>query len=123
MMRDLAGAYGSYFNRRYKRTGALWEGRFRACLVDSASYVLGCYRYIEMNPVRAGLVTSPGACAWSSHRTNVRRSHDSLLSPHAEYAALTGAAYAKLFEVDDDPAFLKSVREATAGGYRSPATR
>ena len=53
LMRDLAGIYVSYFNRRYERSGTLWEGRFGSCLVDSARYVLGCYRYIELNPVRA----------------------------------------------------------------------
>jgi REP element-mobilizing transposase RayT len=53
MMRDLAGRYASYFNRRYGRTGTLWEGRFGSCLVDSARYVPGCYRYVERNPVKA----------------------------------------------------------------------
>jgi putative transposase len=117
LMRDLARSYASYFNRRYKRTGTLWEGRFRSCLVDSARYVLGCYRYIEMNPVRAGMAGSPDAYPWSSHRTNTGRSRDGLITHHPEYSTLTTAAYSRLFEVRDDPRFLKEVREATAGGY------
>ena len=117
MMRDLAGSYGSYFNRQHTRTGTLWEGRFRSCLVESASYVLGCYRYIEMNPVRAGMVISPRAYAWSSHRANAQLAHNPLLAPHPEYAALTATAYSQLFVKGDDPMFLEMVRKATAGGY------
>jgi putative transposase len=116
LMRDLARCYASYVNRRYQRTGTLWEGRFRSCLVESAPYVLACYRYIEMNPVRAGLVTSPAAYAWSSHRANLAGSGDALLSSHAEYTALTSSAYSRLFDADD-PQFVKNVREATSGGY------
>ena len=55
LMRDLAGCYAGYFNRRHGRSGTLWEGRFGSCVVDSPLYVLGCYRYIELNPVRAGM--------------------------------------------------------------------
>lgn len=117
LMRDLARCYASYFNRRHERTGTLWEGRFRSCLVDSARYVLGCYRYIEMNPVRAGMVGSPDAYAWSSHRANAGGSRNALLSHHPEYAALTPAAYLQLFRAGDDPQFRKTVRKATAGGY------
>jgi putative transposase len=117
MMRDISRCYASYFNRRYARTGTLWEGRFRSCLVESASYVLGCYRYIELNPVRAGIVTSPEAYPWSSHRGNAGRLRDPLLSQHSEYAALTQAAYLRFFAAGDDRSFLKTVREATSGGY------
>lgn len=117
MMRDLARCYASYFNRRYQRTGTLWEGRFRSCLVESADYMLACYRYIEMNPVRAGMVRSPDLYAWSSHRANIARSRDKLVSHHPEYAALTAAAYLRLFDAGDDPHFLETVRAATAGGY------
>ena len=56
LMRDLGQGFVQYFNRRYERSGTLWEGRFRSCLVESARYVLACYRYIELNPVRAGMV-------------------------------------------------------------------
>jgi REP element-mobilizing transposase RayT len=68
MMHQLAGGYSTYFNRRYKRTGVLWQGRFCSCAVDSASYVLACYRYIELNPVRAALVEKAEDYRWSSYR-------------------------------------------------------
>src|SRR2546422_8807438 len=56
LMRNLGQRYVQYFNRRYERSGTLWEGRFRSCLVDSAQYVIACHRYIELNPVRAAMV-------------------------------------------------------------------
>ncbi len=122
MMRDLARRYASYFNRRYARTGQLWEGRFRSCLVDSAAYVLGCYRYIELNPVRARMVDQPAAHPWSSYAGNAGSRVDPLLTPHAEYAALSEQpgmrtrAYEQLLGAIDDPAFARAMRESTEGG-------
>lgn len=104
------------------RTGTLWEGRFRSCLVDSREYVLTCYRYIELNPVRAGMVNSPSAYVWSSHRGNIGQRDDALLTPHAEYdalasdAALRSSAYRRFCEGGDSPDFLSAVRDATYGG-------
>jgi REP element-mobilizing transposase RayT len=71
LMRDLGRCYVPYFNRRYGRTGTLWEGRFRSCVAESARYVLACYRYIELNPVRASMVSEPAAHRWSSHTGNI----------------------------------------------------
>jgi putative transposase len=68
-----------------RTTGTLWEGRYKASLVDSERYVLACYRYIELNPVRAGMVASPGAYRWSSFAANGNGLHDPLVSPHAVY--------------------------------------
>lgn len=122
LTRNLGQRYVQYFNSRYERTGTLWEGRPYSCLVDSAPYVLGCYRYIELNPVRAGMVTQPAAYAWSSYRTNAGSVEDSLISPHVEYLALSsnvelrGAAYRDLFMQRDDAQFLREVREATNAG-------
>lgn len=115
MMRDLGRAYVPYFNRRHDRSGTLWEGRFRSCLVESALYVLACYRYIELNPVRAGMVPEAGAYAWSSHTVNTGVHADPLVKPHSEYVAL--ANYADLFQQPIEPALLKTIREATEGGY------
>lgn len=67
LMRNLGQRYVQYVNRRYGRSGTLWEGRYRSCLVESAEYVLGCHRYIELNPVRAGMVVAPSAYRRSSH--------------------------------------------------------
>jgi putative transposase len=123
MMRDLARWYSAYFNRRYRRTGTLWEGRFRSCLVDSPLYVLGCYRYIELNPVEARIVASPDAYPWSSYRANAGLAADGSVSAHVEYTALSAqdamrhAAYRALFDSAPDEAFLATVRSATRGGY------
>jgi putative transposase len=123
LMRDLGQRYVQYFNRRHSRTGTLWEGRFHSCLVDSAAYVLACHRYIERNPVRAGLVSEPRAYRWSSHLGNAGSVEDKLLSAHLEYSALgldamqRQLAYRRLFEEVDEPEFLAAVRDATNGGY------
>jgi putative transposase len=123
LMRDLAGCYGSYFNRRYGRTGTLWQGRFGSCLVDSARYVLGCYRYIERNPVRAHMVSAPLAYEWSSARANGGAEKRDVLTPHAEYIALGSdeharcRAYGGLLELGDDATVVASLRKATTGGY------
>ena len=123
LMRNLGQRYVQYFNRRYERSGTLWEGRFRSCLVDSAQYVLACYRYIERNPVRAGMVPSASAYRWSSHNGNAGRVHNKLLSHHPEFLALSRdegsrhAAYQQLFDEGDEPGFLAAIREATNGGF------
>lgn len=123
MMRNLGQRYVQYFNRRYQRSGTLWEGRYRSCLVESAKYVIACYRYIERNPVRAQMVPLPGAYAWSSYRGNAGIAPNALLTPHAEYEALgltaesRQGAHRQLCAVKDDPAFLASIRDATNGGF------
>ena len=88
LMRDLSGCYASYFNRSYGRTGTLWEGRFASCLVESALYVLGCYRYIELNPVRACMVQQPSQYRWSSHCANVLGEQDNIVRAHPAFLAL-----------------------------------
>jgi putative transposase len=116
LMKNLGQRYVQYFNREHTRTGTLWEGRFRSCLTESARYVIACYRYIEMNPVRAGMVKHPGEYAWSSYAVNVGLHRDALVSPHIEFRVL-GRGYAALFgEALDDPT-LFAIRDATNGGY------
>jgi putative transposase len=123
LMRNLGQRYVQYFNRRYERSGTLWEGRFRSCLVDSARYVLACYRYVERNPVRAGMVGSAVAYRWSSHGGNTGELSNALLTPHAEYLALGQedavrlTAYQGLFATEDAPEFLAAIRDATNGGF------
>lgn len=123
LMRNLGQRYVQYFNRRYARIGTLWEGRFHSCLVESATYVIACYRYIERNPVRAAMVESAGEHPWSSHAHNSGTAISSFLTPHAEYSALAThedarqAAYRKLFTQGDDPEFLADIRDATNGGF------
>jgi putative transposase len=122
LMRDLGRGYVRYFNRRHARSGTLWEGRFRSCIAESADYVIACYRYIELNPVRAGMVSHPGSYLWSSHAANAGMRPDPMVKPHCEFLALANgasphAAYRALFEQSLDEGMLRSIREATNGGY------
>jgi putative transposase len=123
MMRDVGREYAAYFNRRYARTGSLWERPFKSCLVDSAAYVLACYRYIERNPVRAHMVEEPKDHPWSSYAGNVALRDDRLLTPHAEYAALgldaasRWRSYRRLLADADESVFLGAIREGTDAGY------
>lgn len=90
LMKNLGQRYVQYVNRTYRRTGTLWEGRYRSCLAQSGNYVLTCSRYIELNPVRAAMVRDPAAYRWSSYRTNAMGHHSSLLQPHQDWLALGG---------------------------------
>ena len=69
-MKVVGSCYAQAFNRRYQRTGSLWEGRHRSSLIDSECYLLACYRYVELNPVRAGMVETPDSYPWSSDGFN-----------------------------------------------------
>ena len=121
LMSAIGRRYVRYFNDRYRRTGSLWEGRYRCALVDTASYVLTCSRYIELNPVRAGLVDDPAAYEWSSFCYNAHGESDPVLSPHALYLALgeddatRRAAYRALFGTAISPAVTASIRAAPVG--------
>lgn len=88
MMQRLGRQYVALFNGRHDRTGTLWEGRYKACLVDSERYVLACYRYIELNPVRARLTDDPAAYRWSSCMANLGLCPHPHLSPHPAWLAL-----------------------------------
>jgi putative transposase len=90
MMKSLGERYVPAFNKRHGRTGTLWEGRFRSVIVDSGSYLLRSQRYIESNPVRAGMVRHPRDYSWSSYRANAEGEPSMLLSPHPEYLRLAG---------------------------------
>ena len=111
LMQKLGRGYVGQFNARHQRTGTLWEGRYKASLVDSESYVLHCHRYIELNPVRARMMADPVAYPWSSCASHCGLRQEAILSPHPEYTALgqtikvrTDAYYKLLRETlsDDD---------------------
>ena len=87
-MRQLGQAYVTAFNRRYRRTETLWEGRFKSSLVESEDYLLTAYRYIELNPVRAAMVEQPEHHHWSSVHANLALCADSLVTPHACFLAM-----------------------------------
>ena len=88
MMQAVGRRYVRYLNATYQRTGTLWEGRFKSGLIDSERYLLSCSHYIELNPVCAGMVTSPGDYPWSSYAHNALRRQDSRPTPHPLYGAL-----------------------------------
>ena len=121
MMHGVAQRYAYYFNGD-ARTGALWEGRYRSCIVESARYVLACYRYIELNPVRAGITKAPGAYRWSSYLHNAKGSDDPNLSPHGIYLSLGAssarrcASYRRLFEGSPDSRVIDDIRSAWQSG-------
>lgn len=118
LMRSLGRRYVRRFNERYNRTGTLWEGRYRSAVVDSARYFFACSRYIEMNPLRAGLVDEPGAYEWSSFRYNAGGADDLVISPNPLYVALGAerdvqcAAYRALFDVEPAPGLTAAICEA-----------
>ncbi|MDP7621166.1 MAG: transposase [SAR324 cluster bacterium] len=88
MVQALGRQYVRYFNRLNQRTGTLWEGRYRSCLVQPDSYLLEVYRYIELNPVRAALASNPVEFNWSSYQINASGKPSALCKPHAEYLKL-----------------------------------
>jgi putative transposase len=114
--------YAQYFNRLYDRCGTLWEGRYRATLVDSDAYVLTCHRYIELNPVRAAMVADPAQYEYSSFRRNALGRFDPLISEHSVYQGLSDAEderrarYRKMFDEDLGQEQLAEIRRATNSG-------
>lgn len=123
MMKHLGQRYVQYINRTYGRSGTLWEGRFRSCLVQNEHYLLSCYRYIELNPVRANLVKHPGSYLWSSYLANAGIRVDPLVKPHELYLGLgrTKAervrAYLTLFEHELDVDLISAIRDASNGNF------
>jgi putative transposase len=116
MMHSLGRRYVRYFNRVHARTGTLFEGRFKSSLVDTDSYLFTCYRYIELNPVRAGLVTDPGAYRWSSHGHNALGAGNAAIREHPEYQSLGSTpaerqrAYRELFRENLPESEIAAVR-------------
>ena len=123
LMKHMGQLHSQYFNKLYKRTGSLWEGRFRSCLVQSERYLLTCYCYVELNPVRAGLAARPIEYPWSSHAKNLGGSPAGPITPHAEYLRLgataedRGHAYAALVHSQLETPLVEQIRAATNGGY------
>ena len=88
MMQSLGRRYVRSINERYHRTGTLWEGRYKSCPVEDGEYLMHCHRYIELNPLRAGMVADPADHPWSSHGGNASGTFDSLISHHPSYLSL-----------------------------------
>jgi putative transposase len=119
----LGQRYVQHVNRVYRRSGTMWEGRFRSSIVQQQVYFLCCQRYIELNPVRAGMVSHPIEYGWSSYRANVGQAPSSLVTPHPEYLGLgrtdeeRAGAYRALFRAPLDPAEASEIRSAVNGGF------
>lgn len=120
MMNALAQEYAHYVNWRPHRTGPLWDGRYKSCVVQDVTYLLVCQRYIELNPVRAGMVRYPGHYRWSSYRCNAEGREDALVQPHPLYLSMgedegeRQQAYAALFHGDEEVQ-RQALRSASRG--------
>jgi len=121
-MQSVANRYVRYYNSQHNRTGTIWEGRFKSCLVDSDHYLLTLYRYIEMNPVRAGMVEAPTDYRWSSFHHNALAKPDGLITEHPLYSDLgkiPDQRYRHYRELFDQPVNQKEdsrIAEATMKG-------
>lgn len=122
MMQSIGRRYVQYINRSYRRTGSLWEGRFKSSLVQAEEYLLTCMRYIELNPVRANMVNDPAQYRWSSYRHNGLGQADGRIAPHSLYLSLGKEKavrldeYRGLFRSELDDAALADIRLALVQG-------
>lgn len=121
-MQSMANRYVRYFNAKNKRTGTIWEGRFKSCLVDSEHYLFALYKYIEMNPIKAGMVKELADYKWSSYGHNALGQADKLISEHLLYKALGEdfqqryKNYQKMFDTLDITEQESLITEATLRG-------
>jgi putative transposase len=109
VMQSVGRRYVRYVNSVHRRTGTLWEGRYKASLIDSERYLLSCYRYIELNPVRAGMVAHPAEYYWSSYKANAQGAANGLLTPQP---IARRAAYRELFRTSMAPDLMDEIRFA-----------
>ena len=122
LMISLGRRYVQYINRTYRRTGTLWDGRYKSSLVQADDYLLLCQRYIELNPVRAAIVDDPADYRWSSYRANGLGEADPLLTPHEVYLGLGEsraerlASYRELFRSELDAEVIGEIRMAMGQG-------
>ncbi len=122
-LQSLGRRYVQYFNAIYGASGTLWEGRYRATVLDSKEFLLNCSRYIELNGVRAGLVDHPEEYDWSSYAHNALGQEDPLISAHREYKKLATwvkpahRVYQSLFKNQISVDELEIIRESTNKGW------
>jgi putative transposase len=123
MMQAVGRSYVRYFNDRHRRTGTLWEGRYKSTLIQTERYLLACMVYLDLNPVRAGLVSEPKQHAWSSHRHFTGQTQDKRVTPHPMYWALGNtpfareAAYTELVRAGLDVPSQRAITDATLHGW------
>jgi len=122
VMQDLGRDFVRVINRFYRRPGTLWEGRFKSSLVDTDRYCLTCYRYIELNPVRAGMVRQPADHPWSSYHYNALGEPDSTITPHdcwlllGEDDTVRRITYSTLFRDSLDRLDIECIRHSINTG-------
>ncbi|MTW11079.1 transposase [Pseudoduganella eburnea] len=123
LMKAISQFTAHWMHVRNGTTGTMWEGRYHASLIDSEAYLLTCQRYIELNPVRAGIVSYPGHYPWSSYRTNAEEMVDDWLVPHGVYLGLgrdgpsRQSAYRALFELPLTESDLMRIRFAIQNDF------
>lgn len=123
LMRRLGQRYTQYINRTYKRSGTLWENRFRSSVISQDDYLIVCQKYIELNPVRAGMVKEPAEYLWSSYRINAYGEKSGLVTPHPLIANLGNTmqqrltAYRDLFQDELPSGTTNELRRATNGNF------
>jgi putative transposase len=123
MMQSVGRSYVQVFNKVHGRTGTLWEGRYRSTLIQTERYLLACMAYIDLNPVRAHMVTQPEDYAWSSYGHYAGRRSDRLITPHALYWSLGNtpfareAAYAELVQAGISADQQGALTDATLSGW------
>jgi len=128
MMQAVNRTYVRHVNERERRTGSLWEGRFHSTVIDTDRYLLACQRYIELNPVRAGMVAHPGDYRWSSYRANAQGQANALLVTHSAFELIATDVearrrrYAEFIEQGIPAADLTAMRRALQSQRRLTET-
>ena len=117
MMQAVGRSYVRYFNDRHGRSGTLWEGRYRSTLIEIERYLLACMVYIDLNPVRAGMVAEPAQYAWSSHRHCIGQTVDKMVTPHALLWSLGNTPFAR------EAAYRELVQAGVPGQQQEALTR
>ena len=123
MMQAVGRAYVLYFNKRHGRSGTLWEGRYRSALIQTERYFLACMAYIDLNPVRAGMVAQAADYPWSSHGHYIGRQNEAWLTPHPMYWEMGNtpfareAAYAAMVQSGIDQKQQQALTSSTLSGW------
>ena len=123
MMQAVGRRYVRYFNDLHQRTGTLWEGRYRSTLIQDERYLVACMVYLDLNPVRAGMVVEPREHPWSSHRHFIGQTQDRRITPHPLYWSLGNtpfareAAYTEMVRAGVDVPSERAITDATLQGW------
>lgn len=123
ILQQVGRSFARYLNSAYQRSGGLWDGRYKAAIIDSEHYLLACYRYLELDPVRSQLVSQPGDYPWSSYRAHALGEPDALIRDHVLYQALgptpgaRGEAYNVLMRTRQDEPAMAAIQSATRSDW------